>query len=74
MGKREVCDNTRRQPIAAGDSRRYGTGAMLDVGFYENALFVERPVARFNYSGPSLKMCRLADAPVGLWAYAAVVA
>jgi hypothetical protein len=28
---------------------------------------------RFNYSGPSLKMCRLADAPVRLGAYAAVV-
>jgi hypothetical protein len=29
---------------------------------------------RINYSGPSPKMCRLADAPVGLGAYAAVVA
>jgi hypothetical protein len=28
---------------------------------------------RFNYSGPSLKMCRLADAPARLGAYAAVV-
>jgi hypothetical protein len=71
---REVCDNTRRQPIADRDSHRYGTGAMVDVDFYEKALFVERPVARFNYSGPSLKMCRLADAPAALGAYAAVVA
>jgi hypothetical protein len=47
---------------------------MLDADFYEKALFVERPVARFNYSGPPLKMCRLADAPVGLGAYAAVMA
>ena len=45
---------------------------MLGCGLHEKALFVERPVARFNYSGPSLKMCRLADAPVGLWLYAAV--
>ena len=74
MGKREVCDNPKAEPIAARDSHRYMTGAMLDADFYEKALFVERPVARFNYSGPSLKMCRLADAPVGLWAYAAVVA
>jgi hypothetical protein len=29
---------------------------------------------RINYSGPSLKMCRLADAPARLGAYAAVVA
>ena len=29
--------------------------------------------ARFNYSGPSLKMCRLADAPARLGAYATVV-